>query len=187
MANTLRLLSQLYQGLPPLDPPPCYEMPPLKPVDSLVYAKYPPETMPTFMNDKPFPYGGTPHLMGKNKGNVLQIVLHLSGSLIAELQRAVNTRAKANGQTSVLSKQDVLLALLARAYSISDPRNPIVYLISIFNVCCLTTLFARRVTRCRNDSIEVPVLSLQQRPATPSFPPLAIHSNTIRPKTILSQ
>lgn len=90
--------------------------------------------MPTFMNDRPFPYGGTPHLMGRNKRNVSQIVLHLSASLIAELQKAVNAQAKLNGQTAILSKQDVLLAVLARVFSISDPENPIIYLISIFNV-----------------------------------------------------
>ncbi|KAK7682152.1 hypothetical protein QCA50_014739 [Cerrena zonata] len=133
VANTLRLLSQLYQGLPSLDPSPCYDTPPLKPINPLTSIKYPLETMPTFMNDKPFPYGGTPHLMGRNKGNVSQIVLHLGASLIAELQKAVNSRAKSNGQTAVLSKQDVLLALLARVFSISDPENPIIYLISIFN------------------------------------------------------
>ena len=96
--------------------------------------------MPTFMNDKPFPFGGTPLLMGKNKGNVSQIVLHFSSRLIAELQKAVNIKSK--GQTALLSKQDVLLALLARAFSISDPTNPIVYLISIFNVGIFYILYA---------------------------------------------
>ena len=80
--------------------------------------------------------------MGKNKGNVSQIVLHFSSRLIAELQKAVNVRSKAKGQTALLSKQDVLLAVLARAFSISDPTNPIVYLISIFNVGIFYILYA---------------------------------------------
>lgn len=132
----LRLLSQTYQGLLPLDPSPSYSSH-YSPLHAT--STYPQESLMTPHLESPFPMGGKPPFMGRHKGEISRVDIHFRVETIEQIHKAVTLLANENtdeGSRSVaFSKQDTLIALLARASTKSDPRNAIQHIINFFMVC----------------------------------------------------
>ncbi|CAL1702968.1 unnamed protein product [Somion occarium] len=129
----LRLLSQTYQGLLPLDPSPSYSSH-YSPLHAT--STYPQESLMTPHLESPFPMGGKPPFMGRHKGEISRVDIHFRVETIEQIHKAVTLLANENtdeGSRSVaFSKQDTLIALLARASTKSDPRNAIQHIINFF-------------------------------------------------------
>lgn len=123
----LRLLSQNYQGLEPLDPPPSYAQPPRYPFNQADYGEIPAPDFAHFYSLRGVP----PHLEpGRTKP--VRVDFRLTAAQVAELQRGVLAQCP-DGALPVLSRQDVLIALIAYCTSKADPASPPVQHIS--NIC----------------------------------------------------
>lgn len=137
----LRHLSQNYQRLPELDPPPSYD-PPYSPTSPYLYGysspKYPRDTLTTYNLDFPIIDGGIPPLKGNRNEEASHVVIHFNAKMIENVHKAVLRLAEAdkgdNVGNMVFSKQDTLIALLVRAFTISDPDNAISDIVTLFMV-----------------------------------------------------
>ncbi|CAL1702969.1 unnamed protein product [Somion occarium] len=135
----LRHLSQNYQRLPELDPPPSYD-PPYSPTSPYLYGysspKYPRDTLTTYNLDFPIIDGGIPPLKGNRNEEASHVVIHFNAKMIENVHKAVLRLAEAdkgdNVGNMVFSKQDTLIALLVRAFTISDPDNAISDIVTLF-------------------------------------------------------
>ncbi|GJE85414.1 hypothetical protein PsYK624_014930 [Phanerochaete sordida] len=114
----LRLLSQNYQGLAPLDPPPSYTTPAPVPFNAADYGAIPHPDYAYF-----YPLRGVPpHLVPGGKKPV-RVDIRLTAAQIAELRAGVLEQCTERDAPR-LSRQDVLVALLAYCLSKADPDNP---------------------------------------------------------------
>lgn len=119
-----RLLSQNYQGLPPLDDPPSYADIPSYPFNPDHYGKIP---TPNFNLN--YPARDVPPHQRPGHLKPLRIDLRFTAGQIAQIHKAVLAHA---AEPIILSRQDVLSALLV--FCTSKVDSPIQYLSSICNV-----------------------------------------------------
>ena len=113
----LRLLSQNYQGLEPLDPPPSYEKPPAYPFNPDDYGDIP---LPDYTHFYPF-RETPPHLEpGRKKPD--RVKIRMTASQVAQVQKGVVAQCP-DENPPIISRQDVVVALLAYCVSKSDPET----------------------------------------------------------------
>lgn len=110
----MRLLSQTYQGLPPLDPPPVYE----EPSGSCSYTDLSPVETPC--HNSTYPIGRPP----VQTQEPVRLDFRLTERQTQELKEAVRRMGptKQDGMRW-LSRQDCLVALLAKCISIADSTS----------------------------------------------------------------
>ncbi|GJE85405.1 transferase family-like protein [Phanerochaete sordida] len=114
----LRLLSQNYQGLEPLDPPPSYAAPPRLPFNAADYGEIP---YPDYQHLYPL-RGVAPHVEPGRK-KPLRLDLRLTAAQIAAIHKGVLAQCP-ESSPPILSRQDVLVALVAYCLSKADPQAP---------------------------------------------------------------
>lgn len=77
--------------------------------------------------------------MGKFRGKLARADCHFSASVIKGVHEAVTSLADRNKgkreeERIMFSKQDTLIALLARTLTKTDPKNPVQYILNLFMV-----------------------------------------------------
>ena len=111
----MRLLSQLYQGVPPADEPPYYRVPPPYPFKAEDWGQIPmPDLELTFSVHEVPPFL-IPGLVKPER-----IILHFSSEQVVQIQRLVQSLAPPEDKDLRLSKQDALFALLVYCMSQAD-------------------------------------------------------------------
>lgn len=157
----LRLLSQNYQGLEPLDTPPSHEMAPEYPLNPDAYGDIP---VPEFAHS--YPLRGIPPYLEPGRKKPGRVNIRMTASQIAQVQKGVVAQCP-DGKPPIISRQDALVALLAHCVSKSDPETtPIQHISTIVMVRslpCSSIHFS-------DDSIRIVVyrLGLRRRWATVS-------------------
>ena len=116
----VRLISQYYQGLESLDPPPSYAPRPMYSTDlgSDCYE------IPSLLAEQPFPLRDlyNPCLAPQDTEPV-RVDFRLTGSQISQLQKAIQVMGHDDTQPR-LSRQDVIAALLAHCITKADTESP---------------------------------------------------------------
>lgn len=127
-----RLLSQNYQGLPPLDPAPSYAPTPATPFDPAQYGDIPMPEFVHFYNLRGVP----PHLEpGRKKPQ--RVDIRLTASQIAQLNKGILAQCP-DAAPPILSRQDTLVGLLTYCLSKADPETePIQHVATILMVRAL--------------------------------------------------
>jgi hypothetical protein len=124
----LRLLSQYYQGLDPLDPPPSYQ-PFAKPALALDMSNAQGSSMPEDLYRL-----GTVPLPWKDPARgplLVRVNLRFTATQIRAIRQAFNEVDNADGSTLRFSRQDVLVALLAHSISQADSDMPPIHYITV--------------------------------------------------------
>lgn len=112
------MISQYYQGLPPLDAPPSYDDIPEYPFDPAAYPDIP---FPEFHD--PYPIHSTPPFAQPDHVKPLRVDLRFTVEQVVEIQRGVRVLAgSAQAEDArTVSRQDALWALLVYCMSKVDP------------------------------------------------------------------
>lgn len=133
-----RLLSQNYQGLKPLDPPPSYAPIPDYPFDA---DKYSGIRLPDQENY--YPLRGVHPLLEPGKEKFVLVNIRLTAAQILQVQAGVLAQCPGAAPTR-LSRQDILAALLAHCMNKTDASTPPIRRINtVVNVSILVLLPVR--------------------------------------------
>ena len=130
----VRLISQYYQGLEPLDPAPSYH-------PRSIYSADPDEdhcNRPSLLAERPFSLRDLYSLsLVPQNARPVSINFRLTSSQIAQLQKAIQAMGH-DDTLPRLSRQDVIAALLAHCITKADTESPPISQISnIVDVCFL--------------------------------------------------
>ncbi|GJE85404.1 hypothetical protein PsYK624_014830 [Phanerochaete sordida] len=114
----LRLLSQHYQGLEPLDPPLSYTAPPRYPFNAADYDDIPCQDYKYL-----YPLRGVPPHAEPGRQKPVRVDIRLQAEQITQLHKGVLAQCP-EPSPPILSRQDVLAALIAYCLSKTDPEAP---------------------------------------------------------------
>lgn len=129
----LRLLSQNYQGLPPLDGPPAFDYPRVR-LENIDVSRFPNVSMPDIAHV--YPLRETAPYLRSNRVKPARVDIRLTSSQCKQLHAAVQTELRKLDQAVHLSRQDVLAGLLIYCISYAEPDlPPIQYMSNIVMVC----------------------------------------------------
>ena len=77
--------------------------------------------------------------MGKLQGKLTRVDIHFPASMVNSINEAVTSLAKSRDVSFRFSKQDTLIALLARTLTRMDPENTFQYILNFFMVSLFRT------------------------------------------------
>ncbi|KAL4247583.1 Acyltransferase [Abortiporus biennis] len=142
VAQFTRLLSQHYQGLPPLDDPPNYSW-------AFSYQPTDESALDIPCLRDPYHINTIPPFMDPAREKAIRVDIHFTAEQIGRIHKAISTQPNAeNCGTTPISRQDALVALLAKCYTESEPSSPPVTKIS--NVFMHRGISSCPPTRCCN-------------------------------------
>jgi len=126
----VRLLSQLCQGLGPIDPPPCYEM---EAIECAGPLEAPPPTRPRHDPSTPPPWE-------QREGKPIEFMgIRLTAAQLAEIHGSVT---KGMRHPRVAPRVDIMVGLLARCLSEIEPESKpidtISYVVNVRAFACLS-------------------------------------------------
>lgn len=137
MLHFARTLSQYYQGLAPLDPPPdyTYERVSLNSVNPKTLTDIPlPDIKHVYSMRETAPHNDPIRI------TPVQLTLRLKAAQIKRIHAAAQEEIRRKDPRAFLSRQDVLAALIAYSLSHAEPdMAPVQNIISILMVCVPVT------------------------------------------------
>ncbi|GJE85403.1 hypothetical protein PsYK624_014820 [Phanerochaete sordida] len=169
----LRLLSQNYQGLEPLDPPPSFTAPPRYPFNPADH-----NDIPSYHYKYLYPLREVPPHMEPGRKKPVRVDLRLRAEQIAQLHKGVLAQCP-ESNPPILSRQDVLSAIVAYCLSKADPEAPPIQHIS--------TLFMARGIPPRSKNSAGNALMLAVTKAADDFDKETIFSIALRIRQSLVQ